>query len=160
MKAVIGLGLGSNIGNAAANIREAFARLDIILDNAKLSPLYAAPPMYRTDQDWFVNAVVLGETDLSPRELLEQTQGIEKGMGRIETFKNGPRLIDLDILFYGDQSIKEEGLTVPHPRMEERQFVLHPLRDVKPDWVHPVTKRSVSDLIDALPKGDLYVLAG
>ena len=159
MKAVIGLGLGSNIGNAAANIREAFARLDILLDNAKLSPLYAAPPMYRTDQDWFVNAVVLGETDLSPRELLEQTQGIEKGMGRIETFKNGPRLIDLDILFYGDQSIKEEGLIVPHPRMEERQFVLHPLRDVKPDWVHPVTKRSVSDMIDALPKGDLYVLA-
>lgn len=153
------IALGSNIGDAAANIRAAFARLEIILDDARLSRLYASPPMYRKDQDWFVNAVAVGETELAPQALLEELKAIEKTMGRLETFRNGPRLIDLDILFFADQIIEEEGLRIPHSRMMERPFVLYPLRDLEADWTHPLTKRSIAEMIESLPKDELYALA-
>lgn len=154
------IALGSNVGDAAANVRAAYERLKGVLENAKLSRLYASPPMYHEDQAWFVNAAAIGETDLDGRALLKMLKDMEKDMGREATFRNGPRLIDLDIVFLGDETVDEEGLHIPHQRLAERDFVLFPLKDLKPDWREPGTGRSVSAMLDALPKGELYVLAG
>ncbi len=133
-----GLSLGSNIGDKAAMIEAALGLLDAApgIRIVRRSRLYKTQPWGKEDQDWFVNACVLVETELSPRALLDRCQEIEKALGRDRTKQEhwGPRSIDVDILFHGDARIRESDLEIPHPRMLERAFVLVPLAEIAPDW--------------------------
>ncbi len=126
------VGLGSNIGDRVDNMRKAieFLKEKVIVLN--VSSMYEPEPMYLEDQNWFVNCVVKLETDLSPRELLHYVKDLERRMGRTEGVRYGPRIIDLDILFYGSSVIRSRELEVPHPRLTERRFVLVPLAHLAP----------------------------
>lgn len=132
---MIALGLGANVGDREANIRAAVAKLaarsGIMV--ARVSSLYATAPVGLTDQPEFLNAVVLVETGLPPRELLAACLAVERELGRERTVRWGPRTIDIDVLLYDDIVMVAEELTLPHPRMAERCFVLVPLAEVAPD---------------------------
>lgn len=146
-KAVIAL--GSNIGDTLANLKEAVALLEENGCNVlAVSRLYQTEPWGYADQDDFLNGAVLIETDRDPFSLLEMTQGIEKGMGRKKLFVNGPRNIDLDILLYENERVESENLTIPHPRIAVRMFVLRPLMDIVPEWDVPGSG-TVEQLYDA-----------
>ena len=133
----IGVGLGSNIGHKAATIREAAARLQAagIVEDLVLSRLYRTAPWGHVAQDWFVNACAAVRTELPPRELLRLCLAVERDMGRIRAERWGPRLIDIDILAYEGASEDAADLTLPHPRLLERAFVLVPLAEIAPDLV-------------------------
>lgn len=146
-KAVIAL--GSNIGDTLANLKEAVAMLEDDGCNVlSVSRLYQTEPWGYADQDDFLNGAILIETDRDPFSLLELTQGIEKGMGRKKLFVNGPRNIDLDILLYENERVESENLTIPHPRIAVRMFVLRPLMDIVPEWDVPGSG-TVEQLYDA-----------
>jgi 2-amino-4-hydroxy-6-hydroxymethyldihydropteridine diphosphokinase len=133
------IALGSNLDNPAAQIEAAFDAL-AMLDGSrfvKRSSLYRTAPVGFADQPDFINAVCALETALAPRALLDALLALEAARGRARTFANAPRTLDLDVLLYGDQRIDEHGLTVPHPRMHERAFVLVPLAEIAPDCVIP-----------------------
>ena len=129
--------LGSNIGNKAGNLDQAIALLDVAggVRVTARSPYYKTEPWGVTDQDWFVNACVLVETTLSARQLLELCLSTEHALGRVRDRFWGPRIIDLDILYYGDAVVDEPGLSIPHPHLLERVFVLAPLADLAPDKI-------------------------
>ncbi|SEP63127.1 2-amino-4-hydroxy-6-hydroxymethyldihydropteridinediphosphokinase [Faunimonas pinastri] len=129
------LGLGGNLGDRRGNIAAAIDALaaEPGITVAAVSALYETPPWGKTDQPAFLNAAVLVETDLAPRALLEAVLGVEQALGRLRLERWGPRLIDIDILLYGDRVIEEAGLTVPHPFLHQRAFALAPLVDVAPD---------------------------
>lgn len=126
------IALGSNMGDAAANLNEALHALDLVpgVKVKQVSGYYVTAPWGYTDQPDFTNACCRVETTLSPEALLGVCLGIEAGMGRVRTIKNGPRVIDLDLLLYGDEARHTQELVLPHPRMREREFVLRPLLDV------------------------------
>jgi len=132
------LALGSNIGNRKENLLRA---VDLLHANGariiRISSVYETEPVDYLQQDWFLNSVLEAETDLGALELLQSMRGIEVAMGSKKAFAKGPRLIDLDILLYGDQSIDTPELQVPHPRMLERKFVLVPLVEIAPNLRHP-----------------------
>jgi len=132
------IGLGSNLGDRLANLREAVQRLSAIIKIEKASQLYVAAPLGYVRDDAFVNAVVCGKTTLKPLDLLELMQGIESSMGRRSGVQYGPRPIDLDILFYDAIQIETRKLTIPHPRIAQRAFVLQPLVEIAPNLMHPV----------------------
>ena len=111
-------------------------------------------PVGLKDPEWFINGVVLVETDLAPEELLEQLLGIEKAMGRRRTVKWGPRVIDLDLLCYDRLILNSSFLTLPHPEMVKRRFVLEPMAEIAPDYLHPVLKRTSAELREALSSSD------
>ena len=111
-------------------------------------------PVGLKDPEWFITGVVLVETDLAPEELLEQLLGIEKAMGRRRTVKWGPRVIDLDLLCYDRLILDSSFLTLPHPEMVERRFVLEPMAEIAPDYLHPVLKRTIAELREALSSSD------
>jgi 2-amino-4-hydroxy-6-hydroxymethyldihydropteridine diphosphokinase len=116
-----------------------------------VSSVYETEPMYREDQDWFLNCVVAVESSLGPAPLLERLSAIEKKLGRERKGgKNAPRSIDLDLLFYGDTVVSSPSLTIPHPRIAERAFVLVPLAEVRPMLVHPVLKKTVAAILEDL----------
>lgn len=117
-----------------------------------VSRLYRTEPVGKTDQDWFVNAAAVLETALSPRGLLNGLLEIERVMGRIRTEKWGPRLIDLDLLYYDQWVANEPDLVVPHPFLDQRRFVLAPLADVAPDWVHPRLRLTPTEMLAGLPE--------
>lgn len=150
--------LGSNLGDKAANIDRAIMLLtergDVRL--VRRSSNYATEPWGKTDQDWFVNACIAVATKLSPRALLLRCQEIEQEMGRVHTEKWGPRIIDLDLLVYGTQAIREPDLVLPHPYIGERAFVLAPLMDIAPDLV--IDGRSVRAMYDAIDKASVRPL--
>ena len=129
------LSLGSNLGDRAANLWEAVRRLGELPDCAapRISRLYESAPVGRPDQPWFLNAALFTLTRLSPRELLRAAQGIERDMGREPVERWGPRLIDIDILLYGDEVVRSDDLVVPHPELWNRRFVLVPLAELLPD---------------------------
>jgi len=130
------IALGSNIGDKAANIRDAVSRLTAQgtgVEAVKFSRIFKTPPWGITDQDWFTNACLTVRTHLDPHELLDVCLDVERQLGRERKQKWGPRVIDLDVLIYGDQIIESDTLTIPHPHMSERAFVLIPLRDVAPE---------------------------
>lgn len=127
------LSLGSNMGDREANLEEAVNRLEEKVRVRKVSSLYETEPWGFTDQDRFLNIVLEGETDLVPPDLLDFTQSVEKAMKRVKTRVYGPRNIDVDILLYGDVEMDEDRLTIPHPKMKERAFVLIPLQEVAED---------------------------
>jgi 2-amino-4-hydroxy-6-hydroxymethyldihydropteridine diphosphokinase len=124
------LGLGSNIGDPQANVEEAIRRLENVGKVLKKSKFYVTAPWGVLDQPDFVNAVIQIDTEYTPRTLLEKIQAIEQDMGRVATFKWGPRLIDIDILTYADVTVQEPDLTIPHPFMTERSFVMIPLAEI------------------------------
>jgi 2-amino-4-hydroxy-6-hydroxymethyldihydropteridine diphosphokinase len=128
------VGLGANLGDREATIRAAVAQLPGVV---AVSPLRETDPVGITDQPQFLNGVVALETELPPRELLDVLLAVERGLGRERRERWGPRTIDLDLLLYGDEVIDEDGLTVPHPRLRERRFVLEPLADLAPKLVVP-----------------------
>ena len=144
------LALGSNVGDARAHIESALVQLLEKVSGIECAPLYISKPLYHAEQASFINTVVSGTTSLLPEELLVFVKDVEKRVGRIERFRNGPREIDIDILFYDDMILNAENLVIPHPRIAERAFVLMPLADIAPDFVHPVLKKSSADLLGAL----------
>lgn len=148
------IALGSNLGDREANLATAIDALSpdvIILDR---SPVYETDPQYVTDQPNFLNMAVRGETALDPERLLARLKALETALGREKGRRFGPRLIDLDIIFFGDDVVEGPDIQIPHPRMAERDFVLFPLADIAPQKKHPVTGRSVSDMLAALPGRD------
>jgi 2-amino-4-hydroxy-6-hydroxymethyldihydropteridine diphosphokinase len=149
------LGLGSNIGNREANLREALERLESDgIRVVRRSSLYETEPRDLRDQPWFLNAVVEVETDLFPLQLLAHIQNVERAMGRRRMTPKGPRNIDIDILFYGRSVIETADLQVPHPRIAQRRFVLEPLTEIAPEFRHPVSGKTASELLAALaPQG-------
>jgi 2-amino-4-hydroxy-6-hydroxymethyldihydropteridine diphosphokinase len=146
------IGLGSNMGDGVKNCRRAMEAIGADARNRLVgrSRFYRTEPVGKKDQQWFINGVVAVETTMSPGELMEFLLSVEKGMGRIRQERWGPRVIDLDILFYGDRVLDEEGLQIPHPRLHERRFVLAPLKDMAPGLLHPVFHRTVSQILAGL----------
>ena len=146
------LSLGSNIGDREANLRAAIERLPAAGVNVlRVSPIYETEPVDYTAQAWFLNLVLEGDTELFPMQLLSRTSRIERELGRMRGVPKGPRTIDIDILLYGRRVVRSGSLEIPHPRMSERRFVLAPLADLAPDLVHPVTHRTVREMLDAAP---------
>jgi len=149
------LGLGSNVNDRPGMIARAAvclaSRGDIVI--RKLSHLYLTRPWGETDQEDFVNAAMEVETHLSPAELLEAAKAVERGLGRRPGRRWGPREIDIDILFYGEEVVKRTDLTIPHPRMCERAFVLAPLAEIAPDLVHPETGVRMTAYLAEIEKG-------
>jgi 2-amino-4-hydroxy-6-hydroxymethyldihydropteridine diphosphokinase len=143
------IGIGSNMGDKLKNCRQAIEGLASggAIRLVRCSPFYRTEPMGRKDQDWFVNGVILVETCLGPRELLACLLSLEEKMGRIRGERWGPRIIDLDILFYGQEILEEQGLQIPHPRLHERRFVLMPLQDIAPELKHPALRKTVSQIL-------------
>ena len=144
------LGLGTNLGDRAANLQAAIAGLAEKMVITAVSPIYQTPPWGVVAQPDFLNLCVAAECDLGPKELLAFVKNLEIEIGREPAVRWGPRLIDIDLLFYSDQIIEAENLTVPHPGMAERIFVLRPLADIVPDFVHPVLYQTIMQLCQAV----------
>jgi 2-amino-4-hydroxy-6-hydroxymethyldihydropteridine diphosphokinase len=140
---------GTNLGDREANLD--FAVLSLAKGGVvkNLSSCFETEPVGYLDQPWFLNQAIELETPLSPSELLTLCQEIESAGGRVRTFRDAPRTLDLDILLYGSIVVREENLIIPHPRMAERRFVLVPLAQIAPEFVHPILNRTISALLDA-----------
>lgn len=150
MAAILYLALGTNLGQRAGNLRAALAALTKLVKIKRVSPVYETEPWGYTDQPAFYNQVIEAETSLSPRDLLAAIKGLEDRLGRQPSFRYGPRLIDIDVLFYDNAVVAEDDLAIPHPRMSERAFVLTPLADLAPNLLHPTLHQPVRDLLAAV----------
>jgi 2-amino-4-hydroxy-6-hydroxymethyldihydropteridine diphosphokinase len=151
------LGLGSNIGDKKENLLKTVAKISRHkhIKLIKCSSFYKTPPVGFKEQEPFLNCVLKIETDLSIYDLLKVTQEIEKSVGRKKTFKWGPRVIDVDILFYDNDKIDEPELKVPHPLVSERAFVLLPFAEIEKEFVHPILNKTIEKLLFDLPEEDL-----
>jgi 2-amino-4-hydroxy-6-hydroxymethyldihydropteridine diphosphokinase len=147
------LSLGSNVGDREAQLRDALARLAAAGRVVAASSFYETEPVEFTRQPWFLNCAVALETSQTPRQLMSAILRIEEEMGRRRVQKKGPRSIDIDILLFDDTITDSKELTIPHLAMHERRFVLEPLGEIAPEVVHPVLKKTISELRDALPAG-------
>jgi 2-amino-4-hydroxy-6-hydroxymethyldihydropteridine diphosphokinase len=151
---VVYLSLGSNVGNRAENLRAAIAALPGAgVRVVRVSRIYETEPVDYLQQDWFLNCVVEGQTELPALELLRRLRGIEAAMGNVKAFAKGPRLIDLDILLFRDAVMDTVELQVPHPRMADRRFVLVPLAEIAPQVRHPVTGETAEEMLRATKDG-------
>lgn len=146
------IAIGSNLGDRAANVRKAVLRAadEVKATLVSMSSLYETEPWGIKEQGAFVNAVMGVEIAISPAELLAHLKSVEAGMGREKAERWGPRVIDLDIIFYGGLVMDEKGLTIPHPGAHERAFVMVPLAEIAPDFIHPVIGKSVADIAKSL----------
>lgn len=155
MPSVVYLSLGSNVGDRDAQLREAQARLGAERRIIAASSFYETEPVEFTDQPWFLNCAVALETRATPQELMEAILGIENEMGRQRLQNKGPRTIDIDILLFGDTILDSPQVTIPHPAMHHRRFVLEPLAEIAPQVPHPVLRKTIRELRDVLPQGQV-----
>jgi 2-amino-4-hydroxy-6-hydroxymethyldihydropteridine diphosphokinase len=147
---IIYLALGTNLGDRLSNLQ---AALDAFAPDIRVfdeSPVYETEPWGYADQPAFLNKVVRASTELSPTDLLDRLKNIEKKLGRTPSFRNGPRLIDLDILFYDDMILDTPPLVIPHPSLHKRAFVLIPLGAIAPTLVHPVLGLSIEQFLEKI----------
>lgn len=147
MTHIVFIALGSNLGDRSKNLKSAIDGMKPAVQPVICSPVYETPPWGYLDQPKFLNQVVQAETDLSPVQLLDHLKGIEKQLGRVETLRNGPRTVDLDILFYDDLVFDSPYLKIPHPRLVGRAFVLLPLAQIAPDLRHPQEGRTIQEML-------------
>ena len=148
------IALGGNQGDRAARLAAALEALACHVQVLKRSPVYETAPKYVTDQPAFLNMAVEGQTALAPEPLLDALKAIERDLGRVTGQRYGPRPIDLDILFYDNLLMDTPRLTIPHPRIMERRFVLQPLVDIAPNYCHPSSGKSISEMLAGLPDED------
>ena len=144
--------MGSNIGNREGNLRAAIERLRELGNVTAISSLYETEPVEFTEQPWFLNCVVALETERTPRELLEGMLEMERAMGRERVQPKGPRVIDLDIVLFGEQIVEEPQLKIPHPAMHLRRFVLEPLAEIAPEAKHPRLNQKARQILADLPR--------
>lgn len=149
------LSLGSNVGDRSANLKMAIATLANLGEVVRVSSMYETAPVPAAAQPWFLNCAVQFASGRMPKQLLGGLLAIERAMGRRRKRGKGPRIIDIDILLYGGSIIRLPGLTIPHPTMHERRFVLEPMFEIAPDAHHPILKRTIRELLEALPPGQV-----
>jgi 2-amino-4-hydroxy-6-hydroxymethyldihydropteridine diphosphokinase len=155
VKKTVYLSLGSNLGDREGNLRAAIERLRELGEVSAVSSFYETEPVEMTNQPWFLNCAVAMETERMPKQLLSAVLGIERSLGRNrkKTQPKGPRTLDIDIILFGNSVIEMPGLRVPHPAMAERRFVLEPLAEIAAEVRHPVLKKTMRELRDALASG-------
>ena len=154
---IVYLALGTNLGDRLANLRAAIEALPSEVKVIAESKVYETPPWGYENQPAFLNMAVKCETNLKPELLLKRLKQLEVQLGREQSFHWGPRLIDIDILFYDDLILKSEPLSIPHPRLHERGFVLVPLADIAPDFIHPVLKKTIKELLASVDIDDIHL---
>ena len=152
------LGLGSNVGDKKRNIEEAVKLLSEKIENIKVAKIYISRAVGYENQDDFLNTVISGETELNIGELFEFIKNVEKQVGRKYRFRWGPREIDIDILFFNDLIFEDENIKIPHPRIQERDFVLKPLADLDKNFVHPIFKKSVKEMLKELSEESFSII--
>jgi 2-amino-4-hydroxy-6-hydroxymethyldihydropteridine diphosphokinase len=156
MSGLAAIGLGSNLnskfGDREANLQEAVRRIEALGEVRAVSSFYDTEPVGFLEQPRFLNEALVLETELEPVTLMRELLGVERAMGRERegAVEKGPRVIDLDLLLYGDVVMSTDELTVPHPEMQARRFVLEPLAEIAPEWVHPVLGVTVGTMLKRL----------
>jgi len=158
MKKTVYLSLGSNLGDRQANLTSAIERLRDLGEVVAVSSFYETEPVEFEEQPWFLNCAVVLGTDLMPKQFLSRMLAIEQQMGRRRTRPKGPRMIDIDILLFGNAVVSSRELDVPHPAMHQRRFVLEPLAEIAPEVRHPVLKHTVRELLKGLRNTDGKVM--
>jgi 2-amino-4-hydroxy-6-hydroxymethyldihydropteridine diphosphokinase len=153
------IGIGSNMGDPRGNCLDALDRIGKIegCEIISVSSLYLTEPVGVDAQEWYVNGAVSISTKLTARDLMNHLLAIEADMGRVRTLKWGPRVIDLDVLLFGREIIDDIIVTVPHPLMHLRRFVMAPMADLAPDLIHPVLKRTIMELFREIPENDQVI---
>lgn len=146
----LGSNLDSKFGDREANLREAVRRIGTLGEVRAVSSFYDTEPVGQLEQPRFLNGALVMETELEPVELMRGLLGVERAMGRdrVGSVAKGPRVIDLDLLLYGDWVMSSEELMLPHPAMGERRFVLEPLAEIAPEWVHPIVGKTVREMLE------------
>ena len=160
MDHIVYLALGSNMGNRLSNLKAAVLNLTPQMTVKQKSSVYETPPWGFTEQDAFLNQVVKVTTYLEPEPLLRHLKRMETALGRVPNFQNGPRVIDIDILFFDNMIINTPPLVVPHPRLHERVFVLVPLAEIEPDFVHPILQRPINKILEDVDRSEIKLFTG